>query len=73
MIPEEKNAAVTRALRETFGVTKFEDISSVAMGRSSDLVFRIVVKGCSYVLRIIMRVNEQSDPHRQFTCLQAAS
>lgn len=73
MIPEEKNGCVARALQATFGVTKFEDIRSVAVGLSSDLAFRIVVKGCPYVLRIIMRVNEQTDPQRQFTCLQAAA
>jgi hypothetical protein len=44
----------------------------MAKGLSSDLVFRVVVKGCPYVLLIIMRVNEQTDPRRQFTCLQAA-
>ena len=73
MIPEEKNAGVVRALRETFGVTTCEDMRSVATSLGSDLVFRIVVKGCSYLLRIIMRVNEQTDPQRQFTCLQAAA
>ena len=73
MIPEEKSAGVTRALRETFGVATFEEIRSVAKGLSSDLVFRIVVKGCPYALQIIMRLNEQTDPLRQFTCLQAAA
>jgi aminoglycoside phosphotransferase (APT) family kinase protein len=73
MIPEEKNAGVARALRETFGVTRFEDIRVMTKGLSSDLVFRIVVKGSPYMLRIITRVNEQTDPQRQFTCLQAAA
>lgn len=73
MIPEEKNVGVAHALRKAFGVTKFEDIRSVTMGLSSDLAFRIVVKGSPYMLRIIMRVNEQTDPQRQFTCSQAAA
>ncbi|HEV2349806.1 MAG TPA: phosphotransferase [Terriglobia bacterium] len=73
MIPEEKRAAVTRALREAFGTTELEDIRRMTKGLSSDLVFRIVAKGSPYVLRIIMRVNEQTDPARVFTCLQAAA
>lgn len=73
MIPPEKSAAVTRALREAFGVTTFEDIRTMTKGLSSDLVFRIVVKGSPYLLRIIMRVNEQTDPTRRFTCMKAAA
>ena len=73
MIPQEKSAAVTRGLREAFRVTELEDIRRVTKGLSSDLVFRIVVKGCPYMLRIIMRLNEQTDPARHFTCLQAAA
>ena len=44
MIPEAKNAAVTRALRETFGVIEFEDIRLMTAGLTSALVFRIVVR-----------------------------
>ena len=72
MIPEEKNAGVARALQETFGVTNFEDIRSITTCLSSDLAFRIVVKGCPYRLQIITRINEQTDPARQFTSMQAA-
>ena len=64
---------MTRGLREAFRVTELEDIRRVTKGLSSDLVFRIVVKGCPYMLRIIMRLNEQTDPARHFTCLQAAA
>jgi len=73
MIPEEKRAAVIRGLREAFGVEEVEDIRTVASGLGSDLVFRIVVKQAPYVLRIITRVNEQTDPARQFTCMNAAA
>ena len=73
MIPLEKSAAVTRGLREAFGVTEIEDIRRIIKGLSSDLIFRIVVKGSPYLLRIITRVNEQTDPARQFTCMKAAA
>src|SRR5262245_48997730 len=72
MIPDEKSAAVKRALGEAFGTTEFEEIQPVpALG--SDLIFRIVVKGDPFQLRIVMRVNEQTDPARHFACLRAAS
>ena len=56
MIPEEKNAAVARALHEIFGVTEFADICRMTKGLSSDLVFRIVVRGAPYLLRIMTRI-----------------
>jgi hypothetical protein len=73
MIPQENRAVVTRGLREAFGVTEIEDIRRMTKGLSSDAVFRIVVKGFPYLLRVIMRVNEQTDPARHFACQQAAA
>jgi thiamine kinase-like enzyme len=68
MIPQEKSAAVTRGLREAFGVTEFEDISRITKGHN--LVFRIVVRGSPYLLKIIMRTE---DPTRHYTCMRAAA
>lgn len=73
MIPEEKNAGVGRALQETFGVVKFEDIRKMSQGLSSDLVFRIVVHGSPYLLRIMTRIDERMDPGRIFACMSAAA
>ena len=73
MIPQEKSAVVSRGLREAFGVTDLDDIRKMTTGLSSDLAFRIVVKGCPCELRITMRVNEQTDPTRQFACMKAAA
>src|ERR1700760_2741221 len=73
MIPLEKSAAVSRGLRKTFGVETFEDIRLLTKGLSSALVFRIVLKGCPYLLRIITRTDAMGDPTRQFTCMQAAA
>jgi hypothetical protein len=73
MIPEAKNAAVARALQETFGVNEFEDIRMLTAGLSSALVFRIVVKGSSYLLRIIVRDDAISDPTRQFACMKSGA
>lgn len=73
MIPEEKSAAVFRGLREAFGATAIEDIRRMTGGRSSDLVFRIVVAGRPCLLRIMTRIDERKDPGRIFTCMKAAA
>lgn len=73
MIPEEKQPAVARALHEAFGVNEFEDIRPLTAGMSTALVFRIVVQGVPYLLRIHMRVDGYNDPSRQFACMKAAT
>ena len=73
MIPQEKNAAVFRGLHEAFGATAIEDIRRMTRGLSSDLVFRIVVQGSPYLLRIMTRINERMDPGRIFACMSAAA
>jgi hypothetical protein len=71
VIPEEKSEAVIRGLREAFGVTSFEEVRRVTGGRSPGIhVFRIVVQGRPFLLRIIMRTD---DPTRHFTCMKAAA
>jgi len=70
MIPQEKTAAVTRALQEAFGVTAYEDIRPMTEGNSTTLKFRIVVNGAAYLLRIILRTD---DPTRHFANARAAA
>jgi hypothetical protein len=73
MIPQEKTAAVTRGLREAFGVTEFEDIQMLSgghVGPRADFIFRMVVKGSPYLLRIVKRTN---DPACHFTSMSAAA
>lgn len=73
MIPQEKSAAVFRGLCEAFGTTDVEDIRATPKGLSSDLVFRIVVQGSPYLLRIMTRIDERMDPGRIFACMSAAA
>src|SRR5215467_8448192 len=73
MIPHEKSAAVSRGLHEAFGATAIEDICRMTKGLSSDLVFRIDVQGCPYLLRIMTRIDERMDPGRIFACMNAAA
>jgi aminoglycoside phosphotransferase (APT) family kinase protein len=78
MIPQAKDAAVARALREAFGVSEFEDIRMLTAGLSSALIFRIVVCGCPYLLRVITSTDAtvgpgRGDPTRQFACMRQAA
>jgi aminoglycoside phosphotransferase len=69
MIPQEKSAAVTRGLREAFGVTGFEDIRMIK-DLASSKVFRIIVRGSPFLLKISTRA---SDPARHYACMKAAA
>jgi hypothetical protein len=73
VIPPEKSAAVSRGLSEAFGTTAIEDITKMTQGLSPDLVFRIVVEGSPFLLRIMTRIDERNDPVRVFTCMRAAA
>jgi aminoglycoside phosphotransferase (APT) family kinase protein len=70
MIPQEKHEAVAHGLREAFGVAEFEDISRITIGQTSSLVFRIMVRGSPYLLKIITRAE---DPSRHYTSMKAAA
>ncbi len=74
MIPETKRTAVARALNETFGVSEAEDIRMLSASKfTSALVFRIVVYGRPYLLRVIERTDPNTDPTRQFLCMKIAA
>ena len=70
MIPQDKSAAVTLGLNETFGVTEFEDIRDLTERPGSNRAFRIIVRGSAYLLRINTRPGDMT---RHFTCMQAAA
>jgi len=73
MIPEEKKNAVKQALQTAFGVTEFEDIRALNTGLSSALIYRIVVKGKPYLLRVITNTDAVSDPSRWFDLMRTAA
>jgi thiamine kinase-like enzyme len=60
-------------LHEAFGTTAIEDIRRLTQGLSSDLVYRIVVLGSRYLLRIMTRIDERMDPGRIFACMSVAA
>ena len=73
MIPTEKQSLVKRALEQAFGAREFEEIEKLTGGLSTALVFRIVVKGTAYLLRVIMRTDAFGDPTRQWECMKPAA
>ncbi|HKD07580.1 MAG TPA: phosphotransferase [Bryobacteraceae bacterium] len=70
MIPQDKIAAVTRGLNETFGVAAFDEIRDLTERPGSNRAFRIVVRGSAYLLRINTRAGDMA---RHFHCMQAAA
>ena len=70
MIPQEKMAAATRGLNEAFGIAAFDDIRDLTERPGSNRVFRIVVAGSAYLLRINTRAG---DTARHFACMLAAA
>jgi aminoglycoside phosphotransferase (APT) family kinase protein len=75
LIPEAKKDAVARALREAFGVTAFEEIQLLTAGLSPAHVFRIVVRGCPYLLRVLTDTGAALGPGRgdqtnHFACMK---
>ena len=73
MIPPDKSSAVFRGLREAFGTTVIDDFRAVSPGLNSDLIFRIVVHGSPYPLRIMTGIDEMMHPGRIFACRSAAA
>ncbi len=70
MIPSEKQEAVGRALREVWGTAAIDEAEPMTAGRTNSLVYRVVVRGVSYLLKIIER---QEDPTRHYACMRAAA
>ncbi|MDO3628663.1 phosphotransferase [Mucilaginibacter sp. BT774] len=73
MIPEDKRTVVDKALQAAFGTTDIEDIRQLTAGLSSALVYRIVIQGKPYLLRIIMRTDEFANPEREYNCMRAGA
>ena len=69
MIAQEKSAAVARGLSEAFGVAECEDVR-VLKDLAASRVYRIVVRGSPFLLKISMRT---SDPARHYACMTAAA
>jgi len=70
MVPQEKGAAIVRGLREAFGVTEFEEIHELDGGLGANPVFRIIVRGSAFLLRLNMRAGDLT---RHYASMKAAA
>jgi hypothetical protein len=73
MIPEEKLPSVNRALFGALGTSEIDDIRPMTAGLSAALVFRVVVRGRPYLLRIGRTDATAGDPAHQLTCMKIAA
>ncbi len=73
MIPENKRAPVEKALMETFGSTTIDELTLLTGGLSSAAVYKLVVQGKPYVLRLVMEIDALRDPARDYLCMGLAS
>jgi thiamine kinase-like enzyme len=73
MIPEEKKTVIATALQAAFGINEFEEIHQLTTGLSSALIFRIVVRGKPYLLRVITRTDAIADPVNYYDSMRAGA
>lgn len=73
LIPAAKWDAVQTALQAAFHTTTMDSIDLLSGGLSSALVYKIVVGGRPYVLRLLMEIDQLRDPARQFLCMNHAA
>jgi hypothetical protein len=71
MIREGKQEAVKKALQSSFGTTDFEEIIQLTKGLSSALVYRVVVLGKPYLLRVVTRTDAMADPTLCYSAMKA--
>jgi Ser/Thr protein kinase RdoA (MazF antagonist) len=73
VIPVAKQPAVAAALHQTFGVREYDEIRPLSGGLSTALVFRIVVRGNPYLLRLTMPGAPSGNPAAQLASLLKAA
>jgi len=73
MIPENKQTVVRKALQTAFGANEFEGIQQLTKGLSSALIFKIIVQGDPYLLRVITRTDAMGDPGYYFGCMKSGA
>lgn len=72
-IPQPHLAAVSRAIREAFGVNECEAIHEITRGLTAARLYRIVIQGRPYLLRIGTWAGSAGDLARPYLCMQAAA
>lgn len=72
-IPEVKLEAVERVLKTTFNTASVDSVEQLAGGLSTSVVYKIVVHGKPYILKIILKPDAFNDPIRHCTCINLAA
>lgn len=73
LIPEVKLEAVESALRATFNTAIVDSVEQLTGGLSASVVYKIVVHGKPYILKIILKPDAFNDPIRHYTCINLAA
>jgi thiamine kinase-like enzyme len=73
MFPDNKVAAVKKALQTAFGTDELEEIQRLVKGLSSALVFKIIVDRQPYLLRVVTSTDAVANPSHYYGCMQAAA
>ncbi len=73
MIAENKQLAVKKALQTAFNAGAFENIQQLTKGLSRALIFKIIVRGNPYLLRVITRTDAFGDPTFYYGCMKVAA
>lgn len=73
LIPDDKAAVVAKALKTAFGVDDPEDVQQLTKGLSSALIYRVLVGGRPYLLRVITRTDAMGDPAFYYRCMEVAA
>jgi thiamine kinase-like enzyme len=72
-VPQSKHAGVQKALHTAFPGAEVQSITALSGGLSTGLVYKVLVEGQSFVLRINMNPNALSDPVREYQCMRLAA
>jgi hypothetical protein len=72
-IPEKHRAAAAAAVTAVFADTPIDSLNPVGPGMSQALVYRMVVQGRAYLLRIITHIEALNEPSRHVASLRAAA
>ncbi|HEY9621524.1 MAG TPA: phosphotransferase [Crinalium sp.] len=73
LIPEEKLETVERALNTTFNTAIVDRAEQLTGGLSTSAVYKIVVHGKPYILKVILKPDAFNDPIRHYTCINSAA
>jgi thiamine kinase-like enzyme len=73
LIPEGKLDTVESALKKTFNTVIVDSVEQLTGSLSTSVVYKIVVHGKPYILKIILKPNAFNDPIRHYTCINLAA